>query len=397
MYTYRKAKPEESEQCIELANYVFSTAHRPHDFETLLPKVYAPGMECGPLHRAAIRDDGRLRAELAVLPELLNVCGQTLRAGFIGTVCVHPKERGAGHMKRLMHDTLEELKGTCDLAVLDGQRQRYAYFGFTQGSLETIYDLNAANIRHHKKTLSLNRYRFLPVADADDSFLREFAAYAEKKNQERLMYAERPGDQILSILSSFQGRPVAVLEKENDQIHGYLLLSPGNEVTELSLRDETQAAAVLGSYLRQQGLSTLKVHLPLHQQDACASLSSLAEEEQLTHPGGRMFRIFSFHKVMSAFLTLKSEISSIVPGRLELWIDGEPLTILFDGKRVRTETSAAPGAVHLSCMEAQDLLLSCSMLTGRKPPAIPMEKWNRLDIPQGWFPLPLFWYPADTF
>ena len=29
-YTYRKAKSEEREQCIELANYVFSTAHRPH-------------------------------------------------------------------------------------------------------------------------------------------------------------------------------------------------------------------------------------------------------------------------------------------------------------------------------------------------------------------------------
>ena len=37
-YTYRKAKSEEREQCIELANYVFSTAHRPHDFETLIQR-----------------------------------------------------------------------------------------------------------------------------------------------------------------------------------------------------------------------------------------------------------------------------------------------------------------------------------------------------------------------
>ena len=152
------------------------------------------------------------------------------------------------------------------------------------------------------------------------------------------MSAERPGDQILSILSSFQEKPVAVLE--NNRIYGYLLLSPEGEVTELSLMDETQAAAVLGSYLRQHSLSSLKVHLPLHQPEACASLSSLAEEEQLIHPGGRMFRIFSFDRVISAFLTLKSEICGIAPGKLELWIDKQPLTIIFDGKTVHTDTSA---------------------------------------------------------
>ena len=162
-YTYRKAKSEEREQCIELANYVFSTAHRPHDFETLIPKVYGEGRDCAPLHLAAVREDGRFRAEVAVLPEQLHVCGQTLNAGFIGTVCVHPKERGAGHMKRLMHDTLKELKSACDLAVLDGQRQRYEYFGFSRGSLEAVYKLHETNIRHKEKELRLNDYTFQPV------------------------------------------------------------------------------------------------------------------------------------------------------------------------------------------------------------------------------------------
>ena len=36
MTEYRLAKPEEWEDCIELANYVFSMAHRPHDFEQLI-------------------------------------------------------------------------------------------------------------------------------------------------------------------------------------------------------------------------------------------------------------------------------------------------------------------------------------------------------------------------
>ena len=45
MTEYRLAKPEEWEDCIELANYVFSTAHRPHDFEQLIPRVYQAGPE----------------------------------------------------------------------------------------------------------------------------------------------------------------------------------------------------------------------------------------------------------------------------------------------------------------------------------------------------------------
>ena len=51
MTEYRLAKPEEWEDCIELANYVFSMAHRPHDFEQLIPRVYQAGPEMDPPRR----------------------------------------------------------------------------------------------------------------------------------------------------------------------------------------------------------------------------------------------------------------------------------------------------------------------------------------------------------
>jgi len=66
MTEYRLAKPEEWEDCIELANYVFSTAHRPHDFEQLIPRVYQAGPEMARIHRVAVAENGRLRAEIAV-------------------------------------------------------------------------------------------------------------------------------------------------------------------------------------------------------------------------------------------------------------------------------------------------------------------------------------------
>lgn len=64
MTEYRLAKPEEWEDCIELANYVFSMAHRPHDFEQLIPRVYQAGPEMARIHRVAVAENGRLRARL---------------------------------------------------------------------------------------------------------------------------------------------------------------------------------------------------------------------------------------------------------------------------------------------------------------------------------------------
>ena len=148
MTEYRLAKPEEWEDCIELANYVFSMAHRPHDFEQLIPRVYQAGPEMARIHRVAVAENGRLRAEIAVLPQQMAAGGKLLRAGYVGSVSVHPKARGEGHMKRLLGDWITDLEGTCDLLALDGQRQRYAYFGFTPGSEKYTFYLDVANVRH---------------------------------------------------------------------------------------------------------------------------------------------------------------------------------------------------------------------------------------------------------
>ena len=80
MTEYRLAKPEEWEDCIELANYVFSTAHRPHDFEQLIPRVYQAGPEMARIHRVAVAENGRLRAEIAVLPQQMAAGGVSCSA-----------------------------------------------------------------------------------------------------------------------------------------------------------------------------------------------------------------------------------------------------------------------------------------------------------------------------
>lgn len=208
MTEYRLAKPEEWEDCIELANYVFSTAHRPHDFEQLIPRVYQAGPEMARIHRVAVAENGRLRAEIAVLPQQMAAGGKLLRAGYVGSVSVHPKARGEGHMKRLLGDWITDLEGTCDLLALDGQRQRYAYFGFTPGSEKYTFYLDVANVRHTWKNGELSAYTFAPLFPENGEADEEAAAFAKKLNEEKPLYVVR--EDVKACLKTFGEQAIAI-------------------------------------------------------------------------------------------------------------------------------------------------------------------------------------------
>ena len=102
MAIYREGTPADREQYIDFANMVFSMTHVPHNFKALLPKVYGDGRQTDGMHNLAVDDQGRVRGVVAVLPGELDVLGETLRTGYLGTVSVHPFSRGEGHMKALM-------------------------------------------------------------------------------------------------------------------------------------------------------------------------------------------------------------------------------------------------------------------------------------------------------
>ena len=73
MTEYRFARPEDEEKVLDFIDFVFSQAHRPHDFARLLPKVYAhPGFSA--IHALAVAD-GRIRAAVAVMPMTMGVRG----------------------------------------------------------------------------------------------------------------------------------------------------------------------------------------------------------------------------------------------------------------------------------------------------------------------------------
>ena len=94
MTVYRKAKPEEREAYIRFANMVFNDAGDPVKFETDIPKVYGPRVDCSHLQNIAVDDEKGIRGLVAVLPGQMYAGGESLKTGFVGTVSVHPEARG---------------------------------------------------------------------------------------------------------------------------------------------------------------------------------------------------------------------------------------------------------------------------------------------------------------
>lgn len=377
MSEYRKAKPGEKEACIEFADYVFSKAHCPHDFETLIPRVYGEGVDSASIHRIAVDDNGKIRALIAVLREELEVGGKALQAGFVGTVSVHPKARGEGHMKVLMGEWLKEMRETCDIAVLGGQRQRYEYFGFTRGGAQYKYSVNSSNLRHALKQTDCSDISFRPLEEVQGGFELVYSI-----NGQRPARVERPREQIGAIVRNMGEKALAVLNCE--KLTGYILVSGnGDTVCELGLLDTGIMEAVIKAYLAYAGRDEIEIVASAYDKALNQCIGRFAES-YCVEPG-EMYQIFDFANVLEAYLSLKQKTLGLALGEFSAVLDGQPVTVSVDENGVSVERVAKPGAVVLDKHQAQELLLS--------------EYGRFMDVqaPAGWFPLPVFWYTADSF
>lgn len=372
MVTYRTAAPHEREAYIDLANYAFRL-----DFETLMPKAYDKGLDTSALHKVAADEEGRLRAQVAVFPETLRVGDSVLRAGYLGTVSVHPRARGEGHMKALMNLWLEELRGTCDMVVLYGQRQRYEYFGFTLGGVKFKYSIGEANVRHGLRQADAAGITFSPLFEVEGG-----AEFAYSMNTSRLAYVERNVEQMPLILSTLYQHALAVLD--HDKLIGYLVVNEaGNEVSEFTVKQPGDIARTLKAYREYSGAERITVETPEYDLPLNTVLGSIAEDFVIENSD--MYHILDFANVLQAYLTLKFRTTGITHGEFSAVMDGQPVTARVDAEGVTVERLARPDAVILSKQEAQALLLTQH------------SRYMAVPAPAGWFPLPLFWYKSDKY
>ncbi|AZN39016.1 GNAT family N-acetyltransferase [Paenibacillus albus] len=380
MWEYRMARPDEREEYIDLANYAFKI-----DAESLLPKMYSKDIDSSGMHMVAADEKGRLRAQVAVYPEPMQVGGFPLRVGYLGIVSVHPRARGEGHMKVLMNKWLEEAPASYDMLVLYGQRQRYEYFNFTLGGVKLKYSVGEVNARHALRDVSTEELSIRPLFEVEGA-----AAFAQQLNVNRPSYVQRNAQQMSDILTGLEQQPLGVLEK--DKLIGYLVASKtGKEITELAMADAADIPRAVKAYLAHSGADWIAVFAPEYETELNASLSSFAENYAVETSD--MYHIVDFARVLEAYLKLKHQSIGLAPGEFSAVLNGQPITARVDEKGVTVERSAKPGAVELDKKQAQTLLLT------------PHGRYMRMGaaaeagagIPAGWFPLPIFWYIADKF
>ncbi|MBE5791871.1 MAG: GNAT family N-acetyltransferase [Clostridiales bacterium] len=146
MIEYRYASDEHRRDVIDFINYVFSQAACPHDFKTLIPKVYADGRGYADIH-AIVLEDNYVRGVVAQLPNEFTYGGRKLKTGYIGSVSTYKYSRGSGYMIKLMEMQAENaVKQGIDVMLLGGQRQRYEYYGYSPIGGQYRYDFVHANI-----------------------------------------------------------------------------------------------------------------------------------------------------------------------------------------------------------------------------------------------------------
>ena len=379
MTVYRKARPEDRAHYLEFINLVFSMAHRPHDFRTLLPKVYDDGRDADEMQNIAVDDAGKIRGLVAVLPGEMHILGETLRTGYVGSVSVHPYARGEGYMKALMQMAINgAIADGMDIMMLSGQRQRYEYFGFTRGGLGLSYLVTATNLRHALGGVDASAFSFVPMQDAEPAIVERAIALHEA--QDVRMHRDR--EDFVRILESWNARPFVVLRA--GEFAGYIVASADlGGISEIQLSDEALYAAAIKGWMGTQACRQIRISAAAYDAALNRALKGFAEEWSMEP--SQQLRVLNFPKVVGALLRLKAKNEPLQDGVASAWIDGKPLTVRVCRGGVEVAEDAPQEAQRMTAMEAQEKLFS------------QLAVYDGAMGERGWFPLPLYLCSADCF
>ena len=364
--------PEDRQDILDFGDLVFSKNGRPHDFQTLLPKLYGPKAAFEPLHYL-VKENGKIRAMICVLPMEYRVGNRTLKCSGVGTVSVHPMTRGRGYMKKLMAWAMEDMQKRGEaFSVLGGLRQRYEYYGYTPAGTTLQYSINRDNLRH--------RYRgrdFAPVCLSP--MTQEQAVAFATSHAQRSIGVVRKEEEFLDILRSWNAVPYTVLL--NEKAVGYFCCS-GGHIGELQLDDASLLPDVLHAVAEQLHVEEIFIPLPAWETALSPELGHLSEDVRIT--ADHNYRIFDFPAVVEAFLTVQAGYTPLPDGTLSFAIE--------NGQRFAVTVKDGVPAVSAFGGETPDFQLK--VLEAIRLFFAP-EGWREIPhagnnaLVRAWFPLPL--------
>jgi len=389
------ARPEDYDEVMDLGNYVFSHDRRPHDFPSMLPKLYRREYFMDGIHYLA-REGGKIRAMVGAYPLKWEFSGPdlpsvTLPGRGIGMVSVHPYSRSRGYMKELMNMALCGMRRDgIVFSCLGGRRQRYEYFGFTPLGTTYTFTCNGDNIRHTLGPQWSTGLSLKPVGPADNALLDQIQSLHEKKDSR--LYRQR--DRLFETLSSWNAQVLGVMD--GDRFEGYLICRAGDEcaISEINLRDLSRLAEVIALCVRREQAfgrqGPVQITVGPHETEKIAVLSRFAET--YTQNPSYQFAVFDYPRFIEPFLKLRAQERKLTDGAVVLEIEGGPrLRIAVErGAASITETTVqSPAELRLTNLEALHFLFS--PLAAHTVPAI-----GKSAFLQSLLPLPLYFENADA-
>lgn len=382
MVLYVKGTAEDAQDIVDFADFIFSKDAEPHDFGQLIPKLYGDGEDTQKYHYM-VKEDGKIKAMICVLPVTYNVAGIELKIGCVGTVSVHPRARGKGYMQQLMNMALEDMKSQgYSFSFLGGQRQRYEYFGYEPAGIKLNFTLTTDNIRHKYKGLDSSGISFEPLLNDSSQLDDAYQLY-----QQGIVSGARTKEQFVTILRTWNTQPLIILH--NGEFAGYVALGKdGGNVHEIELIEQDLLPVVCKALVAEKGLAELHFTVPAYDLDKITLLGDACD--MYTTSYNHNFHIMDYSSVIEAFLRCKAQNMKLQDGRFVLGIeDSEIVEIVVQDNHVvvnkYNSNSDIQVEVLLTKREATALLFSpLSEYTNCK------QATQQLNCPSGWLPLPLY-------
>lgn len=301
MLEKRWAAPEDKNDIIDFIDYVFSKAHEPHDFATLLPKLYGADADTTP-HHFIVKENGRILAAILAYPVEMTIAGERLTAIGVGSVSTHPRARGRGFMDDLLAAVDEHAaQHKADFAVLGGNRQRYGYYGYDLAGCQVNATLMRHNAAHAFKDADLSGLSLVQMSE-------EHADKAAALHTAQPSFCTRQRDQFITILKNWRNNPMAIL-RGKDMI-GYCVINPisgGQFVSELLLENEADCPAVLRFLCDTYG--NLSIQTPPWHAERVRLLTSVCQTFSLAP--NHMYKFYQPERVKAALRRLGAQGDSL--------------------------------------------------------------------------------------
>lgn len=392
MGDYVRGTREDMDEMIDFANMVFSMSSGSVDFEGLLPKAYSPERNMLAAHHL-IKENGRIKALVDVLPMTLQMGEETLRAGYVGTVSVHPKARGRKYMITLMEQAkAQQCKEGTDILILDGNRHRYQHYGFEKAGMKYCFHITSDSIRHCCQAIESEEkdYCFKLLKEKD----KELLDICYRLYQSRVVTARSREDFYLC-LRSWEADTYAVLEEEN--CVGYLNVSADErEVFEFELADSKTLPFVIRAFMEETGSDDLGIYAGMDESLKIEQLDCMSD--YYTVNASHLVKILNYEKTLHFLMQWKQSYTKLQEGSFVLGVCSEDkkeqcqyLLEYQEGKVSVTRTGLQADMI-LEEKELVKTLTTSYYLHALQKPDSPLAQ-----APKGWFPLPFFLPEADAF